>query len=492
MFCAYCGKTLEKNADTCPFCGMPVGESHFDGSPYTSAQPKMRPGQELTHQAPRVNAAPVDEETAFTRTTYRSNSETEDDVPETEEMPKTQMSETDELLQPEAETDLDAFNPRPIEVPDQAGISEDVSEIIQRMETEPQHRFIRRKKVDYDDYENNAEEETPTAPTGVAPSEGNDGAFEDIADDEEMEELRSGGFGIKQVLRIAVALVIDAAIFIGVVSWVRYIRSNQSNSPIENVSETVYDEGIALIEQHASEENRTEVLKAYTDGGNSLTALMSALDTKSAEVTALLTDEATDNEKLFNQALTKIEANIANCITSDALAVSNKDETAVAESNERWQVVDNSITMLKAAKSATELTAIINGEEVAVVEAEPEATPTPTPAPNYNTLSKGDKSNEVLEMQNRLWELGFLQDDRDGNFGSKTQTAVKMFQQQAGIAITGIADSATLELLYSDDAPRTDAAQVTPTPAPAATESTETTETTEPADTTQDSTGATE
>ena len=51
-------------------------------------------------------------------------------------------------------------------------------------------------------------------------------------------------------------------------------------------------------------------------------------------------------------------------------------------------------------------------------------TPTPTPAPNYNTLSKGDKSNEVLDMQNRLWELGFLLDDRDGYFGSKTQTAV--------------------------------------------------------------------
>ena len=137
----------------------------------------------------------------------------------------------------------------------------------------------------------------------------------------------------------------------------------------------------------------------------------------------------------------------------------------MAESNQRWQVVDNSIAMLEAAKSATELTAIINGEKVDVKQAEPEVTPTPTPAPNYNTLSKGDKSNEVLDMQNRLWELGFLLDDRDGNFGSKTQTAVKMFQQAAGLSITGIADGETLARLYADDAPRTAMAQATPGPA---------------------------
>ena len=83
---------------------------------------------------------------------------------------------------------------------------------------------------------------------------------------------------------------------------------------------------------------------------------------------------------------------------------------------------------------------------------------------NYNTLSKGDKSDEVLDMQNRLFELGFLLDDRDGAFGSKTQTAVKMFQQVAGLPITGIADSATLNALYADDAPRTSNAQPTPTP----------------------------
>ena len=60
-----------------------------------------------------------------------------------------------------------------------------------------------------------------------------------------------------------------------------------------------------------------------------------------------------------------------------------------------------------------------------------------------------------------------LVDDRDGDFGSKTQTAVKLFQQAAGLEATGIADSATLTRMYADDAPTTEYAQVTPTPPPA-------------------------
>ena len=122
-------------------------------------------------------------------------------------------------------------------------------------------------------------------------------------------------------------------------------------------------------------------------------------------------------------------------------------------SDERWAVVTNSIAMLEAADTATELTAILNGEQVEITEVE--ATPTPTPAPNYNTLSRGDVSDEVLEMQNRLYELGWLLGDRDGNFGTQTQTAVKMFQQAAGLEVTGIADNATLTALYADDAPTT-------------------------------------
>ena len=137
------------------------------------------------------------------------------------------------------------------------------------------------------------------------------------------------------------------------------------------------------------------------------------------------------------------------------------------DSASRWAIVNDEIAQIEAATTAQELTAVLNGERVAVA-----ASPTPTPEPQttYTTLSKGDKSDEVLEMQNRLYMLGFLLDDRDGAFGKNTQTAVKMFQQAAGLEVTGIADSATLQRLYADDAPRTEYAQATPTPAPAAEE----------------------
>ena len=78
-------------------------------------------------------------------------------------------------------------------------------------------------------------------------------------------------------------------------------------------------------------------------------------------------------------------------------------------------------------------------------------------------------------MQNRLYELGWLLGDRDGNFGTQTQTAVKMFQQAAGLEVTGIADNATLTALYADDAPTTlyadenGGTSATSTPAPAST-----------------------
>ena len=169
------------------------------------------------------------------------------------------------------------------------------------------------------------------------------------------------------------------------------------------------------------------------------------------------------------EALEKIETNITNCIISDAIAVGAQDENAAAESDARWQVVTNSIGMLKTAQSTVELTAIINGEVVDIKE-QAKATPTPEPAVNYNTLSKGDKSDEVVEMQTRLIELGYLSDDADGAFGKNTQTAVKIFQQVAGLTVTGIADNDTLNALYADDAPRAGLASggnAASTPAPA-------------------------
>ena len=90
----------------------------------------------------------------------------------------------------------------------------------------------------------------------------------------------------------------------------------------------------------------------------------------------------------------------------------------------------------------------------------PTAAPTQTPS----VLSKGDKGETVKSMQQRLKELGFYAGDVDGDFGGGTQEAVRLFQNQHGLLVDGIAADQTLSALYSDAAKRV---VVTPTPDPA-------------------------
>lgn len=499
MFCSKCGKTLLPEATQCAACGHPVGQSRFDGSPYTSAQAHILPGagahEPITQAYTRTTYTSRGDEAvqgdADARTTYRpiyeGASAPEDvrqdmravlngDEPinpseaeaareaeaaaaarraqvELSEETQEVLDEMDRQLKMD-EVDMSQFRARPITSSGQKGVSSDVAEYLQKFEgVEIPRRSVRRRAEEIDDYEENAAENGVRDDIDTDQSE----VFDDI-DEEEFEELRNTEFGLKQILKIVAVVVVVAALFIGGVMWVRHIRDTQPTSPIENVRQEMYDPAIELIEKHASEDNITEMLLAYTSSENGLVTLTTKLQNSASELSALLPEEATENEQLLLEALQKIETNIANCITSDALAVAQNDADSVAASDERWAVVENSIASLKNAKSAAELTGIINGDLVEVVEAE--VTPTPTPSVNYNTLSKGDKSQEVLDMQNRLFELGFLLDDRDGNFGSNTQTAVKLFQHTAGLEVTGIADNATLTLMFSDDAPRTDLAQV--------------------------------
>lgn len=80
-------------------------------------------------------------------------------------------------------------------------------------------------------------------------------------------------------------------------------------------------------------------------------------------------------------------------------------------------------------------------------------------ASNYRTLSLGDSDGAdavayVVFLQNRLIELGYLEDQADGTYGDATQTAVRNFQRSNNLDATGIADAATQARLYSDTAVR--------------------------------------
>lgn len=83
-------------------------------------------------------------------------------------------------------------------------------------------------------------------------------------------------------------------------------------------------------------------------------------------------------------------------------------------------------------------------------------------------ISSGSQGEAVEKMQSRLLALGYYNGKVDGNCGSGTVSAVRAFQKKMGMQNTGVADKATLTVLYSDAAlsVRATEAPLLPTPTP--------------------------
>ena len=72
-------------------------------------------------------------------------------------------------------------------------------------------------------------------------------------------------------------------------------------------------------------------------------------------------------------------------------------------------------------------------------------------AESLSTMRKGDKGAGVTVLQERLMQLGYLSAS-DGQFGSGTDRAVKLFQEANGLTADGIAGPGTLAILFGNDA----------------------------------------
>lgn len=70
----------------------------------------------------------------------------------------------------------------------------------------------------------------------------------------------------------------------------------------------------------------------------------------------------------------------------------------------------------------------------------------------YETLELYSNGDQVLAMQDRLSELGYLTEPYDGYFGDYTLACLKDFQEQNGLEPDGVADSETLRVLFSSKA----------------------------------------
>lgn len=529
MFCSKCGKTIHPTDERCPGCQERIGDNRFGGIPYTSAQFTIAPGQDI----PNYDYAPVNAYTrtsytsmdeaaqdsgdADTRTTYRpiyDGGESTEDVrrsmreamnprPEEEDEQETAeqerpafvsaeplspaaqdtLDELDSELAPEETIDRSMFKTKPIQSSGRAGISQDVSEYIRKLENDQNRRAAGRHRRTaapiYDDYQERDQQDY-AAEGDYGSSYGEDYAenrrydesYEGPYGDEGFDEMDDGDFDDRrysrfapgQLIKIVIAIVLVAAIVVGGVMWIRHIRGSSSSAPIEGVSETLYEQGIALVKAHSDSAYVNELVSLY-ESGQSILPVYTRLEADKAAISALLPEEPAANDQTFISALQAIHDNISSAITMDAMSTTSSDANAAAKSEANWQIVSNSIAQLESVTEAAELTAIINGQKI-TVQAE---TPAPTATPVvYSTLQKGDKSNEVLQLQERLYRLGYLNDDRDGSFGGKTQTALKAFQERAGLEATGIADSNTQNVLYSDNAPYA-AGVASPTPAVQAT-----------------------
>lgn len=62
-------------------------------------------------------------------------------------------------------------------------------------------------------------------------------------------------------------------------------------------------------------------------------------------------------------------------------------------------------------------------------------------------VEPGQSSDDVLALQERLYQAGFAPGTADGEYGNRTTRAVEAFQTVAGLEVTGVADADTIAAL---------------------------------------------
>jgi len=175
---------------------------------------------------------------------------------------------------------------------------------------------------------------------------------------------------------------------------------------------------------------------------------------------------------LLQQALKRMDFFSFDCngyygqCTADAVSyfqqVAGLDTTGIADCNTQSELFKMT-GMLLALNAPVEIV-----QPTVAISVAPQATSA------YKMLQNGDDNNDVLKLQKALKKLYYFNNAATGTYGKITEKAVNDFQKQNGLVPTGIADPATLDLLYtgkdlviSPNAP-TATPKVTPTPKPTA------------------------
>lgn len=70
-----------------------------------------------------------------------------------------------------------------------------------------------------------------------------------------------------------------------------------------------------------------------------------------------------------------------------------------------------------------------------------------------NDLGQGCSGTDVVDLQHRLNDLGYYNEETDGAYGSDTVAAIMNVQKDLGLLPTGICSAALKEVIFSDNAP---------------------------------------
>ena len=262
-----------------------------------------------------------------------------------------------------------------------------------------------------------------------------------------------------------------------------------AEEPAEKAAEEPAEEEVEDMAEGAAEEPAEKAAEDSESTSNDLSSLQTLLDDLSSTDFDKLTDSLQDEEEMpyddiskhsldnlseppngntgnhqRNQHGIKIIAAVLSFFLLAILAsvfvmlhVHQKNTDRTKDESET--VSSSGIGVVSEARDADDtMTAASTTVSSATESSETIAQPTTaatTAQSRYRALKMGERSEEVKNMQERLHKLQYMDKDScTGYYGEFTQKRLKLFQKNAGLPQTGMADSETLERLYAKDAPK--------------------------------------
>ena len=267
------------------------------------------------------------------------------------------------------------------------------------------------------------------------------------------------------------------------------VREEAAEDMAEEAAEEPAEEEVEDMAEGAAEEPAEKAAEDSESTSNDLSSLQTLLDDLSSTDFDKLTDSLQDEEEMpyddiskhsldnlseppngntgnhqRNQHGIKIIAAVLSFFLLAILAsvfvmlhVHQKNTDRTKDESET--VSSSGIGVVSEARDADDtMTAASTTVSSATESSETIAQPTTaatTAQSRYRALKMGERSEEVKNMQERLHKLQYMDKDScTGYYGEFTQKRLKLFQKNAGLPQTGMADSETLERLYAKDAPK--------------------------------------